>query len=228
MSNRKSTTTRPKIPLDTFADERLFHDHVMGRLGEDSRRWTESATPPEVHEWVVIVSAIKGYQRRPWTDDDSSELTKGIRRQKEERATLDVTAEILEQDYKRLFGDDKDNPELLAWMEQHQPQRLQRYRDAIALLRQPRGAADSKADPARQVSEKGPSWTGWSFVVREIAPAIYRVLAGHGITVATGEKAERAPLTLVMRDVLQFIYGTDNLPTPRQLAKKISEVIDGT
>lgn len=197
--------------MDMWADERRFHDLVMKHLKDDTRRWGETGTPPEPDEWVWVVSAIKNYARRPWTDKDAASLTEGIRRQKRERETLEAAAKILEADLVRL-------PDIPGFADKRRA-----LIEAIQQLRCPRGTADSKMDHVSQISLRGPAWQGWAYVVRDLAPVIYAILARHKISVATGE---HSPLTLIMQDVLQFIYREAALPSLKTISKRLQETID--
>ncbi len=198
-------------PADMWRDERRFHDLVMKHLGDDARRWGETATQPEVCEWWYVVSVIKYHARRPWTDNDTSILTKAIRHQKRDRKTLNAAAKILEADLGRL----PDLPDFAG--------RRHALIAAIQQLRRPRGAADSNVEPVSQISIQGPAWQGWALVVRDLAPAIYAILGHHQIGVATGE---RSPLTLIILDVLQFIYPEAALPSLKAISKLLQETIE--
>ncbi len=206
-----STPCAPRAKLDALADERRFHDLVMEALGDDPRRWGETATRPESHEWVYVVSAIKNYARRPWSCKDSVELTEAIRRQKRERETLEAAAKILETDLKRL-------PDTPAFIE---PRRA--LIEAIGQLRLPRGAADSKGDAISQISLQGPTWQEWAYIVRVLSPTIYTILANHKITVATGPNS---PIIRIMQDILQLIYGNTSLPNLKAISKLVQKTID--
>ncbi len=197
--------------IDAWADERCFHNLVMERLGDDPRRWTEEATQPDPSEWVLIVAAIKNYARRPWTNEDLATLTEGVRRQKRERETLNAAAKILKRDLDQF-------PDTPAFAE------LRRAKlEAICQLQIPRGAADEKSDFISRISLQGPAWQNWAYIVRNLAPQIYAILAHHKIVVATEKKS---PLTLIMQDVLQFIYGEAFSPDLKAISKQVHSSIN--
>jgi len=66
-----------------------------------ARHYPDARLPPAV-AWVLAAAAVRGYQRRPWTNHDAGVMTASIRHAKDERKSLDQAAAILEADARRF------------------------------------------------------------------------------------------------------------------------------
>jgi hypothetical protein len=173
-----------------------------------ARHYPDARLPPVV-TWVLAADAVRGYQRRPWTNQDAGVLAAGIRRARAERKILDQAAGILEADARRF-------PMNAEWQ--------RRWEEAVQMLRMPRGAADNRHDHVSRIAKQGPAQRGWAYTARQLMGWIVSTLMAAQVPVSS---SDTSPFLKSLRELLEFIYPPDELPAPSTLSKVVSDYIDG-